>query len=344
MKDPAFPPSASCRAIDSRHAGRRRLLLAASGLAFGATATLSLPALADDTWPQRPITLVVPYPAGGVVDVVARAVSIEMSRTLKQPIIVTNKPGGNGNIAADTVAHAAPDGQTLLVSASFLVTNPFLETGLRWQPSDFTPVALMARSSDYLVVPADSPYTSVKTYVEAARAATQPLQYGIAGKGTPQALALEVLKRSAGIALEVVPYQGAPNVINDLVTSRITMAVLPAFVASPQIRAGKLRALATMSDRRTTDMPGVPTIAEAGYPEPTVFSWYGLQAPSATPKAIIARLSDATRSAFAVAETRQKLTLALTEPAYLDTAEFSNFVQQETRRWESVTRQIPPLQ
>ncbi|MGE0807581.1 MAG: tripartite tricarboxylate transporter substrate binding protein [Burkholderiaceae bacterium] len=334
MKDASF------RSFESRVAGRRLLLLTATALGFGIAAARPLPALADNAWPSRPITMVVPYPAGGVVDVVARAVSAEMAKALKQSIVVVNKPGGNGNIAAETVARSAPDGYTLLVSAPFLVTNPFLESGLRWQPSDFTPVALMARSSDYLVVPADSPHGSVKAYVEAARLASQPLQYGIAGKGTPQALSVEVLKRSAGIALQVVPYQGAPHVINDLVSSRITMAVLPAFVASPQIKAGKLKALATMSDRRTGEWAQIPTITEAGYPEPTVFSWYGLQAPSATPKAVIARLSDAVRSAFAVAATRDKLTNALTEPAFMDVAEFTAFVQKETARWDRVTRQL----
>jgi tripartite-type tricarboxylate transporter receptor subunit TctC len=316
----------------------RRALLAAAGSVLAAAASSS--SLAADTWPSRAVTIIVPYPAGGVVDVVTRSVAAEMSNSLKQPFVIMNKTGANGNIAADTVLQAEPDGYTLLASGAFLVTNPHIEAGLRWQRSSFTPIARLARSADYLVVPVNSPHRSVKAYVEAARHAPQPLQYGIAGPGTPQALANEILKRSANIQLEAIAYQGAPPIVTDLVTERLTMAVLPALVALPQIRAGKLRALATLSDRRTAELPDVPTVAEAGFPEPTIVSWYGLHAPAKTPPAVVAALGAAAGDAFRVAAVRERLVQASTEPAYLNAAEFGRFLESEDSRWSRVARQM----
>lgn len=291
-------------------------------------------AQARSDWPDKAITMIVPYPAGGVVDVVTRIVSAEMAASLQQPVVVMNRIGANGNIAADAVGRAAPDGYTMLVSAPFLLINPLIEASLRWQPDMFQPVGGMARSADYFVVPADAPHRSVRDYLDEARQnAREPLRYGIAGKGTPQALALEILKRSTQTPMDAVLYQGAPLIVNDLVTARVSMAVLPALVALPHIRSGKLRALAIMGDQRSQDLPEVATIAESGFGQATVFSWYGIHAPSRVPATVVHQLEAALRKALAAESVTRKMLVAGTTPAYLDTAGFSRFIGNESRRW-----------
>ncbi len=309
----------------------RRRTLGAAG-ALGASVVLLRTGHAQGAWPSRPIRVVVPYPAGGVVDVMARAVTQRLSVDLGQPIVVEAKPGANANIGADAVATAAPDGHTWLVSASFLLNNPLIETGLRWKPADFVPVARFVLSPSYLVVPADSPARTVREYVEAARR-TPGLLYGEGGPGSPQSMAIEMLKTVAGIRLEPVMYKGAPPIVPDLITGTLSMSVLPSTVAIPQIRSGKLRALANTSDKRSATFPDVPTIAEAGFPEVTVLSWYGFHVPAGTPADVVRRIAEATGAACAQPEVRERFVAAGGEAAFLGGAEFEAFMKDEQVRW-----------
>lgn len=307
---------------------------------LGLIASLPLAAAAQPVgWPARPIRVIVPYAAGGVVDVMARAVTSRMAAELGQPIVVEAKPGASGNIGADTVASAAPDGYTWLVSAPFIVNNPLIETGLRWKPADFAPVARFALSPSYFVVPADSAARTVRDYTEQARR-SPGLQYGDGGTGSTQSMAIEMYQAVAGVRLESVLYKGAPPIVPDLVAGRLSMSVLPSTVAIPQIRSGKLRALANTSSKRSAAFPDVPTIAEAGYPEVTVLSWYGFHVPAGTPADVVRRINDAVAAAVAAPEVRERLAAAGGEADHAGGAEFAAFMRDEQARWSRFASEI----
>ena len=240
-------------------------------------------ACAQGTYPVKPIRVIVPYAAGGVVDVQTRAVTIRMAEELGQPLVVEAKPGANANIATELAARSAADGYTVLVTAPFFINNPLLSSNLRWAPSDFMPVGRFALSPSYFVVPMSSPAKSVKEFADLARKANPAFKYGDGGQGSTQSMTNEMFRQVAGISLEPVLYKGAPPVIPDLINGMVSMAIIPSTVAVPQIKAGKLRALANINSVRSPDLPDVPTIAEAGFPEVTALSWYGLHVPTGTP-------------------------------------------------------------
>ncbi len=296
--------------------------------------------IAQDAYPSRPIKVIVPYPAGGVVDLQTRAMTQGLSSELGQPVVVESRPGANGNIAAEAVARAPADGYTLLVSAPYLINNPMLETTLRWAPKDFVPVARFSMSPSFMCVPAVSPARTVREYVEMARRAKPSLQYGDPGAGTTQTMTVEILKSIAGIDIEGIPYKGAPPIAVDLMTNTFSMSVLPSSVAYPHVKSGKLRALATTSSARSAQLPDVPTIGEAGFPEATVISWYGLHAPANTPVAVMRKLEAAIKAAVQKADTQNRLVSAGGEAAYLGTDEFTRFVAIEGQMWEGINRML----
>ena len=312
----------------------------AAGAAALLLAALSSPASAADSYPSRPIKVIVPYAPGGVVDVQTRAVTQTMEQFLKQSIVVEPRPGASGSIAAEAVAQAAPDGYTLIVSASFINTAPLLEKNLRWRTDQFVPVGRFALSPSYFVVPASSPAKTVKEFVEMARKSPTTLQYANGGNGTPQQIGNELFAHEAGIKLDPVMYKGAPPSVPDLINGLTALAVLPSSVTYPQVKGGKLRALANMSSNRSPQLPDVPTIAEAGYPGSTVLSWYGLSAPAGTPPEVIRALATAMQQACATPEVKQRLASAGGEEAFLGTADFSTFLAKDARNWAEVVKVI----
>ena len=283
-------------------------------------------------WPSRPVRVIVPYPAGGVVDVMTRAVTIRLAADLGQPFVVESKPGAGANIAAEFVANTAADGYTLLVSAPYIINNPMLETGLRWQPKDFVPVARYALSPSFMLVPPNSPARTVKDYVALARA-RPGLPVGDGGAGSTQSMATLMLGAVAGFKFESIGYKGAPPVIPDLINGALTMAIIPSTVAIPQVTAGKLRALANTSDKRSPLLPDVPTIAEAGFPEVTVLSWYAFHVPTGTPPEVVQKLAAAVGAAAAAPEVQARLASAGGEAAFLGVADFESFLRSDTERW-----------
>ena len=320
-----------------------RLLRAAlAWLALCAGALPANPALAADAYPSRPITVIVAYPAGGVVDVQTRIVVERMAKLMGATFVVDNKPGANANIGAEFVARAQPDGHTLLVSAPYLLNNPLIDKTLRWAPKDFEPVARFALSPSYFVVPATSPATSVKAFADLARRARPPLQYADGGRGTTQTMSNETFAIEAGIKLEPVPYKGAPPYIADLITGAVAMAITPSTVALPQIRAGKLRALAVVSSHRSPQLPEVPTIAEAGYPKSTALSWYALHAPAGTLAEVIRKLEAAIDAAVATPEVKDRLAAAGAEPGFLGQAAFKAFLKDDAEHWQEIVRLLNP--
>jgi tripartite-type tricarboxylate transporter receptor subunit TctC len=290
-------------------------------------------------WPNRPVKVIVPYPAGGVVDVMTRAVTIKLAADLGQPFVVEARPGANANIAAEAVANAPADGYTLLVSAPYLLNNPMIETGLRWKPADFVPVARYALSPSFVLVPPTLPAKSMKEFVDWAKAKGK-VSVGDGGSGTTQSMATYMLRAVAGLDFEFIGYKGAPPIIPDLINGLVSMAIIPSTVAIPQVTSGKLRALANTSDKRSPALPDVPTIAEAGYPDVTVLSWYGFHVPSGTPREAIQKLAAAVGVAAASPEVQQRLASAGGEAGFLAGQEFDAFLRADTERWTRFVKVI----
>ncbi|MDI9232505.1 Bug family tripartite tricarboxylate transporter substrate binding protein [Limnohabitans lacus] len=308
--------------------------------ALAMSAAYSALAQSQDTYPDRPLKVIVPYPAGGVVDVQTRAMTQGLTTELGQAVVVESRAGANGNLAAEAVARAAADGYTLLVSAPFLINNPMQENALRWAPKDLIPVARFSMSPSFMCVPAASPAKTVRDYVEMAKRAKPVLQFGDPGAGTTQTMAVEILKSTTGIELEAVPYKGAPPLALDLINNAFSMSVLPSSVAFPHVKSGKLRALATTSSARSAQLPDVPTIAEAGYPDATVISWYGLHAPANTPAAVLRKLEAAIKAAIQKPEAQTRLVSAGGEAAFMGTDEFTRFIASDTQMWERINRTL----
>lgn len=312
-------------------------------LALGCLALLGMaPAQAGaQTWPAKPVTVIIPYPGGGAADVVARILTSELSQQLGQPFIAEPKPGANSNIAADTVARAAPDGYTLLITGPWLAINQFIETGRRWQPENFAPVARFAVTDNMLAVPATSSARTLADYVAAAKAAgAKPLQYGSPGSGSTQRMAAELFQQATGTRLDAVQYKGAPPILPDLVSGRVSMAVLASGNLTGLVAAGNLRPLATFGEQRGPNTPQVPTMAELGYPDAIAPSWFGLHAPAGTPPAVTQQLSQAIGRIIASPEVQARLHAADAQPAFQDAQAFAAYLEKETRRWKHVASSI----
>lgn len=296
---------------------RRRLV------ATCATALAAL-ALAPQAWaqpfPNKPITLVVPFAPGGFVHAVAMMLSETMGPVLGQPVVVSNQPGANGNVAAGAVARAAPDGYTIfLPTVSILTINPHLYKNLGFNAlQDFAPIGQIANTSNVFVVGPNSGIKTLKDLVERARANPQAVSYGSSGSGSIQHISGESLKRAAGINMLHVPYKGIGPAVLDVMGDRLTVVYSDAS-ALPNIKAGKLVALASFP-KRLEELPGVPSVAEAAaeagvrnWSPPAI--WYGLVAPRGTPPDVVARLNDALVKALQNATVRQRLAAAGAAPA-----------------------------
>ena len=298
-------------------------------------------AAAAQPYPHKALRVIVPYPVGGAVDVMTRVVTNHMAHSLGQALVIDNRPGANANIGPEAAARAAPDGYTLLASATFLVVNPLLETGLRWAPRDFVPVARFTQAPNILVVPASHPSKSVAEFVAAARA-TPGLPVGDSGPGAPQTMAVELLKRAAGVEFQSVGYKGGPPILGDLINGQLAMSVLPLNVAMSSIAGGRVRALATTSNRRSPLLPDLPTMAESGYPDVTVISWYGFHVPAGTPPEIIKRITDAVGAAALDDATRSRTATAGGEISFMDTETFRKFLDEDALRWTRAVQAIRP--
>ncbi|MBS0338924.1 MAG: tripartite tricarboxylate transporter substrate binding protein [Proteobacteria bacterium] len=307
----------------------------AAGLAVTALATGS--ALA--AYPDKPIKMIVPFAPGGGTDSIARTLGVAMSQTLGQPVIIDNKPGAGTIIGSDFVAKSAPDGYTLVVATFAHAVNPSLMAKLPFDTDKaFSPVALLARGPNILVVRADSPYKSVQDVLAAARANPGKLTFASQGNGTSAHLAGEMFNNLAKVQMTHVPYKGAGPAMTDLLGGQVDMMFATAAAAAPQMASGKLRALGVTTLQRSAALKDIPAIAES-VPGYAVESWYGIFVPAGTPADAVAKLNAAANKATQDAEFRKRLepeglSVSTGAPAELDT-----YVRAEEARWRKVVKE-----
>ena len=310
------------------------------GALAAALSVLLWPALAAaQDFPNKPIRLIVPFPAGGPNDIIARVVGQRMSELTKQPVLIDNRGGQAGVLGTDAVAKANPDGYTIgIVSASALVISPTMEKVPYNVGRDFAPVTLAVTVPEMLVVASNFPANNMAELVALARAQPGKLNFASAGVGGLPHLAGELLKLTAKIDIVHVPYRGAAPAINDLLGHQVQMAILDLPVLLPHIKAGTLRPIALGAPQRAPTAPDVPTTAEVGMPDILIENWYGMVAPAKTPDNIIAALNRIANGAMADPSVKEKLadqglTVAGDTPEH-----FRGYIEAETRKWARVIK------
>jgi tripartite-type tricarboxylate transporter receptor subunit TctC len=324
---------------------RRRLGLSGAAAALAALGGAAPPLLRAgpsraQSWPDRPIRLVVPFPPGGVADLLARSLAPHLQALLGQPIVVENRAGAGGNVGADAVAKSPPDGNTLLLSSTGpLAINAALYGQMPFDPATaFAPVALALVAPMVLVVRADRPWRGLGDVLEAARAAPGRLSGGSAGNGSTPHLALELLKSMARVDITHVPYRGVAPATTALLGGDIQMMFDTVPQAMPQIRGGALRPLAVTTARRVAALPEVPTVAEAGVAGYESSSWFGVVAPAGTPAAVVARLADAVAAALRQPEVVARFAEQGGELEGMGPEAFAAFIRAEREKWTAVVQ------
>ncbi|WP_019449699.1 tripartite tricarboxylate transporter substrate binding protein [Cupriavidus sp. BIS7] len=308
-------------------------------IASGAAATWPAVTRAD-TWPARPIRMIVPFPPGSSPDLIARIVTEKLATVLGQPVVVENRPGAGGNIGTGAVAKAAPDGYTLLFTINGpLVTAPSLYRHLSYDPvKQLAPVTLVATSPNVLVVDARLPVHTLREFVALAKSKPGALNYGSVGNGSAAHLAMEQLKAMAGIDLQHVPYPGFPQITTAMVGGQVQAGFMVPAIAMPMVNAGKLRILAVTSTGRTSLLPSIPTVAESGYPGFEAISWQAILAPAGTPAPIIDRLYRELVRIIGSDDVREKMRAQYFVPAGTAPASLRETMASEKVRWDKVIR------
>ena len=315
----------------------RRTLLGA-GLA-----SLALPARAQPLpqgFPTRPITLIAPFTPGGPIDVLARVLAQGFQARGGPPASVDNRTGGAGTIGIDLVRRAAPDGATMLVvPAGNLTISPTITRNLPYDVErDFAPVSMMATTPNVIVAAAGSPLRSVAELLAAARARPDSISYGSSGVGSQLHLQMELLRSKAGIEIQHVPYRGTTQALTDLLGGRIQLLSSNLPVVLPGLREGRLQAIAVTTARRIAELPEVPTLAESGFPDIDVTSWYGLLVPRATPVATVRAITEATEAVLRAPETARTLAAQGLDIVCEPPDVFAARLRRETALWAEVIR------
>jgi tripartite-type tricarboxylate transporter receptor subunit TctC len=296
---------------------------------------------AGGSYPAQAVRIIVLTPPGGGSDVLTRVIAERMSDGFKQPVVIDNRPGASGAIAAEAAARAAPDGYTLFAgTSSTLVTLPLVNPKLPYDANrDYAPIGLFARADNVIVARANAPFDSLASLVAYARANPGRVSYGTAGMGTTQHLAAELLQDAAKIELLHVPYKGTALAQADLVSGRIDLMFDNVPPAATNIRAGKARALAVASPKRLAEFPATPTTAEAGFPAVEVYGWVGLFAPRATPRPVVERLSAELKRVLAIPEVGQRLVQLGNDVIFTTPDETSAYIRTETDKWRKLIRE-----
>jgi tripartite-type tricarboxylate transporter receptor subunit TctC len=301
---------------------------------------LASSAVRADDFPTKPITLIVPFAAGGSIDVLARLMAEQASRELGQPVVIDNRGGAAGLIGAASVARAEPDGYTLLMASAAQVTiPPWINRSLTFNPSnDLIPIVHLVDTPMVLIVSAQSSLRSVSDFVAAARADRGGLNYASTGVGTISNLVMESLKLAAGIDVVHVPYRGAAPAMNDLQAGQVQAMFTSTASAAPLVASGKLRPLAVTTPSRSALLPEVPTMKEAGWPAAEVVVWSGIMAPSALPRTIGRRLERAFVEAATAPEIRDRLVRLGADPVGQGAREFGELLEKDLALWRRVAQ------
>jgi tripartite-type tricarboxylate transporter receptor subunit TctC len=310
---------------------RRSILVACSALMLGGGARA-------EHYPSRPVKIVVPFPAGGSNDIIARIVAQKLAERNGQPFLIENRGGAGGNIGAEAVATSDPDGYTLLLTAPPpLTTNIALYKNLYFDPSNaFAPISLVASVPIVLVVHPSLGVKTVKELVALAKDKPGTLDFGSSGIGSTNHLAGELLKSMTGINIVHVPYKGAAPAMNDLIAGHIPMMFdnMPALL--PQVQARSINAIAVAGATRASTLPDVPTVAESGIPGFEIFSWFGLVAPAKTPAPVLARLQGEVEAILKMPDVRQRFVELGAEPGTLSGEAFAKFLTDDTAKWTKI--------
>ncbi|MBW8270252.1 Bug family tripartite tricarboxylate transporter substrate binding protein [Caldovatus aquaticus] len=291
-------------------------------------------------WPDRPIRWIVGYPPGGASDTMARLIANAIGTRLGQPIVVENRPGGGAVLASELVARSAPDGHTLLHSDNgMLVYNPALYQRLPYDPDrDLTGIGFIGRWPLFFVATPESPYRSFAELVEVSR--RRPLTYGTPGVASPHHLACEMVKKRTGLEATHVPYRGGPLAMNDLLGGRVDLVVIDTSTGLPFVRAGRVRVLAQLGDRRSDQLADVPTLAELGHAGAVAYGWQSLSAPAGTPAPVIARLNEELVRAMGTPELAAHTRNIGVEVVNMTPEQFNAFVRGECEIWRPLIREL----
>ena len=296
--------------------------------------------LAADNWPARQIRIVVPFPAGGATDIAARLIAERMGVSWKQPVVVENRAGAGGNVGSDVVAKAPPDGYTLImgVTGSHAI-NISLYSNMPYDPvRDFEPVSQVAVVPNAVVVHPSVKATTLKDFVALAKAQPGKFDYASLGSGTAAHLGMEMLKREAGIFMVHIPYRGSAPAVADLIGGQVQVMMDGLPSALPHVKAGRLRALAVTSQKRSPAAPDLPTIAESGYPDFYADAWSGLFAPRGTPAAVVDKLALEVQRILRLPDVRERFAGLGAEPVGSTPAEFAAHVRREIDKWARVVK------
>jgi len=313
---------------------RRLMIGLLSSLAFA-------PAIAQpDAWPSKPIRTIVPFPAGGGTDIVARDVTQKLSTTTKWTFVIDNKPGSGGNLGIDTAAKAPADGYSLVVGqTSNLAINTSLYSKLPYDPiKDLTPVGLIGNAPLVLVVPTSSPFKTLGDVVKAAKAQPGFINYATSGNGTVAHLATELFQREAGIKLTHIPYKGATQGINDVIGGQVQLYISSVPTMLGHIKNGKLRPLAVTAAKRTDDLPQTPTVAESGYKGFEAVTWFGLLGPAKLPASVVNTVNTELNKALNSPDLRKKLEDQGLNVTPSSSDEFAKLIKADITKWAPVVK------
>lgn len=301
---------------------------------FLATAAMAQP------YPGKPVRVIVPNPAGGGVDILARAIGQPLSERLSQSVVVENRPGAGGTIGIGLLAKSAPDGYTLGMGVdATLAIAPAVYRKLPYDPiRDFAAITLVATLPMILAVHPSLPVKTVKDLIALAKARPGQIDFSSGGNGTPPHLAGEVFKAMAKVRMNHVPYKGGPPAITAVVAGEVSLMFANMLPGMPHIKSGRIRPIAVTSNRRSSVLRDVPSIAESGLPDYHIVQWYGLIAPAATPPAIVSRLNREIREILELPDVKAKLSAEGAELASSTPEEFANFIQQEIAKWGKAVR------
>ncbi len=321
-------------------ASRRLIGIAAITLLAGATLMAHSTASAQ-AYPSRPIKLIVPFPAGGGTDLIAREVANKVAVANGWSIIIDNKPGSGGNLGVDAAAKAPADGYTLVLGqTSNLAINPTLYAKLPYNPEkDLTPIVEVASAPLVLVVAADSPYKTLADVVAAAKAKPESLNYASSGSGTVAHLATEMFQKTAAVKFTHVPYKGAAQGSTDLIGGQIQMYMSSVPTLIGYVKNGKMRALAVTSPKRTADLPSVPTVAESGFKGFEAVTWFGVAGPAGLPKDVVAKLNGAFNKALQDSEVRKKLASQGADALGGTPEQFAKLIHDDIGRWGKIVKE-----